>query len=613
LNRDAAFPTNPHDTEVLWITADPIAIANNVDMSGDGQCIAAGWWLNNERPSRYATISSGAQVWGYTENVNLFLPVSTSDNGDVIASCGSQVPLNVWLSGVGPNPSWSYAAPGSYHWADVDVSDNGAYIAAVCKWGGTVPAAKLYVFNANSPIPLWQANFSAPNGLNGVEISEDNHWIVVSSNSFFVFSLPAQALFFSGLNHLRAICGISADAEYLAEGDYYGALHLFRRIGDEYIEQWVDTLGGWATAVDVSSDGSKVIAGNFIALPSYAGLVRAYETSGTVLWTYDRYGDYVSSVALCNDGSVGVAGSWGQDCGTFGDVFTAFNMNTGSVIFQLLDDINEPGSIYSVAISDNGAYATAGGKAVHARTFGNGGEIYAIELTVPMPELNVFLTPINPPIVIPANGGSFCFDAGAERTLTPQVPFFVWARDRYPDGTYTSNLLGPVTINPPVGVTVSRQRTQVVPAGWPAGLHWYIGYANPAISYPSLDADSFSWTKSATADGGATVWEAANYGEPFPGEEIPPLSRGVRGDLVAAIPNPFNPTTAISYELRVASYTTLKVYDTTGRLVATLVKTFQEAGNYTATFDGTGFPSGIYFAEVTIAEQTSVKKMILMK
>jgi hypothetical protein len=73
--------------------------------------------------------------------------------------------------------------------------------------------------------------------------------------------------------------------------------------------------------------------------------------------------------------------------------------------------------------------------------------------------LNVTMIPLSPPIIIPANGGSFNFNASVHRNMPPMSPFYVWARDRYPNGTYTGYLLGPVQINPPPGVTVTRQRT----------------------------------------------------------------------------------------------------------------------------------------------------------
>jgi hypothetical protein len=113
--------------------------------------------------------------------------------------------------------------------------------------------------------------------------------------------------------------------------------------------------------------------------------------------------------------------------------------------------------------------------------------------------------------------------------------------------------LGPVTINTPVGLTVTRLRTQTVPRTWVAGLPTYLGYANSTFSYPAMDFSSFIWIKSATADGRPWVMEATCSGELFPGEEAVNL-QPTAFSLLKASPNPFNPTTAISYELRAASH-----------------------------------------------------------
>jgi hypothetical protein len=103
-------------------------------------------------------------------------------------------------------------------------------------------------------------------------------------------------------------------------------------------------------------------------------------SSATPLWEYNQYGDYVASCALSQDGSRGVAGSWGQLDATFGDVVTVFDKSSSTPILQILDDIDEPGSIFSVDISEDGSFVTAGGKAVHARQMGNGGEVYALRI-----------------------------------------------------------------------------------------------------------------------------------------------------------------------------------------------------------------------------------------
>ena len=78
-------------------------------------------------------------------------------------------------------------------------------------------------------------------------------------------------------------------------------------------------------------------------------------------------------------------------------------------------------------------------------------------------------------------------------------------------------------------------------------------------------------------------------------------------------PNPFNPSTVISYQLPVAGFTTLKIYDALGSEVKTLVNEKQNAGNYSVTFDGSNLPSGIYFYKLVTEKFSETKKMVLVK
>jgi hypothetical protein len=106
---------------------------------------------------------------------------------------------------------------------------------------------------------------------------------------------------------------------------------------------------------------------------------------------------------------------------------------------------------------------------------------------------------------------------------------------------------------------------------------------------------------------------------------LEPSTTAGKGNLVAGIsqpnefklhhahPNPFNPSTIISYELRAASQVSLKVYDTAGRLITTLVDERQPAGSHGATFDGRTLSSGIYLAKLQAGEFTAVQKMVLLK
>jgi hypothetical protein len=78
-------------------------------------------------------------------------------------------------------------------------------------------------------------------------------------------------------------------------------------------------------------------------------------------------------------------------------------------------------------------------------------------------------------------------------------------------------------------------------------------------------------------------------------------------------PNPFNPTTAISYQLLVTSHVSLKVFDTAGRLVATLVDGAQAVGTHEVAFDGSRLPSGLYFLRMETGDFSAVQKMMLLK
>jgi len=100
------------------------------------------------------------------------------------------------------------------------------------------------------------------------------------------------------------------------------------------------------------------------------------------------------------------------------------------------------------------------------------------------------------------------------------------------------------------------------------------------------------------------------------GEEGPVLAPAGEPAVTAlrgATPNPFNPTTVISYELEERAYATLMVYDVTGRLVATLVEGELPGGRHAATWEAEGVPSGVYFCRLTVGSFSETRKMVLLK
>jgi hypothetical protein len=78
-------------------------------------------------------------------------------------------------------------------------------------------------------------------------------------------------------------------------------------------------------------------------------------------------------------------------------------------------------------------------------------------------------------------------------------------------------------------------------------------------------------------------------------------------------PNPFNPNTVIGFHLPVHSRVTLKVFDMTGREVATLVDGELAAGNHAVTFTPREATIGLYFYRITAGKFSQTRKAVLMK
>jgi len=78
-------------------------------------------------------------------------------------------------------------------------------------------------------------------------------------------------------------------------------------------------------------------------------------------------------------------------------------------------------------------------------------------------------------------------------------------------------------------------------------------------------------------------------------------------------PNPFNPSTVINFTIPKAGNVTLKVYNTLGQEVATLVNEYKNASNYQVTFNANNLSSGIYFYTINAGDFSLTKKMMLIK
>ncbi len=83
--------------------------------------------------------------------------------------------------------------------------------------------------------------------------------------------------------------------------------------------------------------------------------------------------------------------------------------------------------------------------------------------------------------------------------------------------------------------------------------------------------------------------------------------------LAQNYPNPFNPSTMIKFNVAKAGFVSLKVYNTLGQEVATLVNENLGAGEKTVRFNGANLASGTYIYRLNVNGVTLTNKMMLIK
>ena len=84
-------------------------------------------------------------------------------------------------------------------------------------------------------------------------------------------------------------------------------------------------------------------------------------------------------------------------------------------------------------------------------------------------------------------------------------------------------------------------------------------------------------------------------------------------------PNPFNPQTKIKFTILTSEFTSLKVYNISGKEISNLLNSKIQAGSYEVVFDGSDLPSGVYYYKIEAGSPREagyfqqVKKMVLIK
>lgn len=184
---------------------------------------------------------------------------------------------------------------------------------------------------------------------------------------------------------------------------------------------------------------------------------------------------------------------------------------------------------------------------------------------------------------------------------------------------YDQNTPSPgLTYNIRVGTTPGGSEIISPISSGSSGFNKFPGHGNSGnsrqIHLMNLDTGKYYWsvqtidntfnTSEFSGDNSFIVTRSVALGIPVPKDII----------LKQNFPNPFNPKTIISYQISKFNKISLKVYNTRGEEITTLVDKNQSSGSYEIEFDGSEYSSGIYFYSLEAnGEFVESKRMILIK
>jgi hypothetical protein len=356
---------------------------------------------------------------------------------------------------------------------------------------------------------------------------------------------------------------------------------------DEYPnDMCIDTAGNVIVTGTVKLSNTSPYMQSFLTV--------RFAATGALAWAR-RYGypgndqNWANAVTAGADGSTYVTGSvlrsWGySDCTTIR--YSPLGETEWIAYYNLSANDKELGRY--IAADGEGNVIVAGSFEHQAQ---NDGDFLTLKYRQNAGCVTAGMIPFTAPIQIPSIGGSFTYHLMIVNQAGEPLPAEVWWRVDPPAGNARIQIIGPNQLTlPPDSTTMLR--SQFVPAGAPPGYYQYVLCVG---DYPNVfwASDTLIVTK-------------------LPGER-PQAASIPSGLTLTTAPNPFNPATVLSYELQAPSYVSLKVYDTAGRLVATLVEGWREAGEHKVTFDGSGLPSGVYLYRLQAGEAAATGKLVLLK
>jgi hypothetical protein len=401
------------------------------------------------------------------------------------------------------------------------------------------------------------------------------------------------------------------DNGYVVVGSKYiliqGNQMLLLKTDANGIQQWERTYGGinsdegWD--VQQTIDGGYAVLGWSSNTPNSGIYFVKTDTVGNMQWSNIYSGLYYCPSIHCLlkniDGGYTIAGTYNVFATSVFGV-SLLRIDTNGIVEYVNYYDNLPNRVVRCVrpVQDGGLFVVGLFNNISNST----SNIFYSRMSLEMPiDFDFSLTPIGN-INLPNTGGVITFNVGIDNNNTYNSFFEIWSMLIYPNGNCVFSR-GPVSTTLDTAGIISAERQIVIPRNYPSGQYIYKGYMGlyPYIAYYQ---SSFIFTKAVTFEGICCNEKSSDS------EFITHHS----SFIISANPNPFNSSVALRFELPDASQIELKIFDISGREVASLVNGQWSTGEHEVSWNAEGMPSGIYFAKLMVDGRWSmVEKLLLLR
>ncbi len=187
------------------------------------------------------------------------------------------------------------------------------------------------------------------------------------------------------------------------------------------------------------------------------------------------------------------------------------------------------------------------------------------------------------------------------KTGTADITIFDANSQPVENATVTGNFSGKTSETGLTALTNASGVATFLSASVKGGGEWCFEVTN--VTHATLTYNSFLNNVTQSCEGG----DVFSVGEPIiselPNDYV----------LLQNHPNPFNPSTNISFTLPQSMYITLEVFNVAGQRIATVAEGSFSSGEHTVTWNAERYSSGVYFYRLTRPDLVQTKKMLLLK